>query len=171
MTENHPDPSDSKVQRDLEHTLLSRLEKGHSDWIRSTWKSVAGELHLPEVWKKAQPDAVWKTLGGGIIVAECFAHLGNLKAGQRRKLAWDVLKLQGIRSVVSPSVPITCLIVVPQGIDSTLKGNSWLSEAIRTVAELHEVELTPEERSRLKEGIERQASGQARLRKGQEEAE
>src|SRR5262245_42074892 len=91
------DPSDSAVQREIELAMLDRLGKLHPDWQRVTWMTEATELGLTLVWQKSQPDAIWKTGSDQIIVAECYARIGELKAGHRRKLAMDALKLLALR--------------------------------------------------------------------------
>ena len=93
LSKDDHDPSDSRVQREIELVTLQRLADQHRDWTSLDWNSIVLELGLPSVWEKAEPDAVLKTHAGEVVIVECYARTGKLEAGQHRKLAMDALKL------------------------------------------------------------------------------
>jgi len=92
------DPSDRLAQREVEIAMLQRLAEEHPDWLAVDWVTTAEDLALPLVWQKAKPDVIWKVVGEAshrdeIIICECYARIGQLNAGHRRKLAMDAFKL------------------------------------------------------------------------------
>jgi hypothetical protein len=103
-------PSDSKVQRDIETEMCSDLEKQHPDWHRIDWRDLTTGRELAA---KVKPDAVWRDDKGIIIIAECFARVGELKPGHRRKIATDVLKLISLRDEFGIDNPPRLLLVIP----------------------------------------------------------
>jgi hypothetical protein len=156
------DPSDSAVQREIELAMLDRLGKLHPDWQRVTWKTEAAELGLPSVWQNAQPDATWKAGSDQMIVAECYARIGELKAGHRRKLAMDALKLLALRHALPHGRYIRFLLVLPEELTDRLNGDSWFPVAIRLAAEIIPVALLADEQRRLSAATVLQAQGQSR---------
>ncbi len=164
QTHGH-DPSDSEVQRELEFVMLRRLGEQYPDWRRVTWKTVAAELGLSAVWQKAEPDAVWKTDSGEVIVAESNARIGELKAGQQRKLAMDALKLLALRDAFPDGSRLRCLLVVPREQKIRLEGDGWFPVALHLAAEIVPVPLLGGERKRLKNASRLQAQGQARTKR------
>jgi hypothetical protein len=139
-------PSDSAAQRKVELATLYRLGEQHPEWQRSDWKVTATKLALPTVWREIQPDAVWRTLAvtsgqEEIIVAECYAHIGELKPGQLRKLAMDALKLLALRQQCFDAKQLSCIIVVPEELREQLERGGWLCTAIRVAAKLTPVVL------------------------------
>lgn len=161
----HPDPSDSKVQRDLESVMLRRLAAQHPDWRRVAWNTTSVELGLLPVWQRARPDAVWKTRTGEIIVAESYAHVDALKAGHRRKLAMDALKLLSLRATIPKGRRVRCLLVVPGQLMGSLKSDGWFPAALGLAAEIVPVDLSRGDRIRLNKASRLQAQAQARLRR------
>lgn len=159
------DPSDSRVQRDIELVMMQRLADQHPDWKRADWKAIAGELHLPSVWQKAKPDAVWKTDAGEIVIAECYARIGKLKAGQHRKLAMDALKLLALKNAIQLDSRVQYLLVVPEELVAAFEGGGWLPVAIRLAADIVPVRLLDTEREKLGDASKRQAQGQSRITK------
>jgi hypothetical protein len=157
-----PDPSDSAVQHEIELAMLDRLGKLHPDWQRVTWKTEAAELGLSSVWQNAKPDATWKTGSDQIIVAECYARVGELKAGHRRKLAMDALKLLALRQALPHRQHIRFLLVVPEELTRPLKGDVWFPAAMYLAAELIPMALLASEKKRLGEATALQAQGQPR---------
>jgi len=162
--EDH-DPSDSRVQREIELVMLQRLADQHLDWKPAEWKAIAGELHLPSVWQKAKPDAVWKTDAGEIVIAECYARIGKLKAGQHRKLAMDALKLLALKNAIPLDSPVQYLLVVPKELVGAFGGGGWFPVAIRLAATIVPVRLLDSERESLGNAAQRQAQGQSRVTK------
>jgi hypothetical protein len=163
------DPSDSAVQRKIELAMLDRLGKLHPDWQRVTWKAAAAELGLSSVWQSAQPDAAWKASSDQIVVAECYARIGELKAGHRRKLAMDALKLLAIRRALPHGWNIRFLLVVPEKLTGRLRGKSWFPAALCLAAEMVPVTLLASEEISLGEATALQALGQSRTaRPGQD---
>ena len=156
-------PSDSRVQNEIAVAMLDRLGKQQGDWRRLEWKAAAAELSLPPVWRKANPDSVWKR-GSEFLVVECYARIGELKSGHRRKLAMDVLKLVALVKAVPEPHRAVGLLVVPTELHERLKGEGWFIEALRLV-EIIPIALLDDERTKLKKAASRQADGQARITK------
>jgi hypothetical protein len=157
-----PDLSESVVQREIELAMLDRLGDLHPDWQRITWKAGAADLDLSSVWQRAQPDATWKTSSDEIIVVECYARIGELKAGHRRKVAMDALKLLALRHALPHGRQIRFLLVVPGDLIGRLEGDGWFPVAMRRSAEIIPVALPASEQRRLGEATALQAQGQAR---------
>ena len=153
------DPSDSAIQREIEAAMLGRLGKAHPEWKHVSWKTEAEQLGLSVVWQRAQPDATWRSGSGQLVVAECYARVGELKAGHRRKLAMDTLKLSALRRVL-PESKHRFLLVVPE--DLEISSGGWLREAIDLVAEVVAVKLSESELGKLRQTMALQAQGQSR---------
>ena len=158
------DPSDSAVQRDIELKMLQRLVEQHPDWQRVTWKTLSAELGLSPIWKKAKPDAVWKNNSNRIIIAECYARVGELKVGHLRKLAMDAIKLLALRDALK-GYSVQCLLVVPEELKGKLTSDGWFPAALHLVAEIVSVDLQEDERKELVAASTRQAQGQARTKR------
>jgi len=158
-------PSDSTPQGKVERGILERLSAEHPEWQLLDLSLAAAELGLSLVWQKAKPDAVWRIGPDELIVAECYARVGALKSGHRRKLAMDALKLMALRYQCPDAKRLKCLIIVPQEIQEQLKGKSWLCAAMNIAADLMPVVLSDDERELLADTTRRQADGQARSRK------
>ena len=165
LSEPNHDPSDSRVQREIELVMLQRLAGHHPDWKPADWKAIALKLGLPSVWQKAKPDAVWTTDGGEVIVAECYARIGKLKAGQHRKLAMDALKLLALRHASPTTSRVQYLLVVPAELEGVFQGGARFPVAIRLAAAIVPVSLLGSERERLGDASQLQAQGQARITK------
>lgn len=78
-----PHASDSKIQRDAEAVIL---------------KAVGAELGTVLAPRRVDlTSGAWVRVDGASadlgVFAEAFAHVGPMKAGQKRKVALDVLKL------------------------------------------------------------------------------
>lgn len=162
------DPSDSRAQREVEAVMLRRLEERNPTWKRLAWQEAALGLGLPPIWQKAVPDAVWKTECGETIVVEAYSRIGQLTAGHRRKLAMDALKLLGLRHALSSVANARYLLLVPDELVESLRGDGWFPAALSLAAELVSVTLTPEEREQLHQASARQAQGQARLKRSRD---
>jgi hypothetical protein len=160
-SETH-DPSDSSTQRTLEGVMLRIVEDRHPGWRPVSWNSLSIELGLPQAWRKAKPDAVWRESDGGIVIAECYARIDPLKSGHCRKLAMDALKTLTLRNVIKQPEQLLCLLIVPEELEKQLQADSWLSMAIRQAMEVVTVSLTEEQRQSLREAVRRQGAGQAR---------
>lgn len=159
------DPSDSRVQREIELVMLQRLADQHRDWTPADWKAIALELGLPPVWQKAKPDAVWKTHAGEVVIAECYARIGKLKAGQHRKLAMDALKLLALKNTIPIVGRVQYLMVVPEELVAAFEGDGWFPVAIRLAAAIVPVCLLESEREKIGNAAQRQAQGQSRVTK------
>ena len=157
-------PSDSAVQRAIELVMLERFAQRHPSWRRAAWPPVARELGLAHVWVKAEPDAVWKTEEGDVVVAEAYSRVGVLNEGQKRKLAKDALKLLAIRHALPSGQHVRSLLLVPDKLVARLNGEGWFPLALRTAAEIVSVPLTEAERTLLQDASAQQAEGQARTR-------
>jgi hypothetical protein len=142
--------------------MLDSLGKQYPDWRRVNWKTEAAELGLSSVSQNAKPDATRKTGADQIIVAECYARIGELKAGHRRKLAMDALKLLGLRHALSRDQHIRSPLVVPEELTGRLKGGRWFPVAISLAAEVIPMGLLAREKTTLVEATALQTQGQAR---------
>lgn len=169
LSKDDRDPSDSGVQREIELVMLQRLADQHTDWKPWDWNAIAVELDLPSVWQRTRPDAVWRTEAGEIVVAECYARIGELKAGHRRKLAMDTLKLLTLRHAIPKANRVQYLLVVPKELVSALEGGGWFPEAVRLAATIVPVILQDSERERLGDAVKQQAQGQSRISKSKRE--
>ena len=165
LSKDEHDPSDSRVQREIEVVMLQRLADQHPDWKSADWESIALELGLPSVWQKAKPDAVWKADSGEIVVAECYARIGKMKPGQHRKLAMDALKLLALKHAIPTRSRVQYLLVVPKELAAAFEGGGWFPVAIRLAANIVPVGLLDSERERLGDAVQRQAQGQSRIAK------
>ncbi len=159
------DPSDSSFQIQFEKVMLEILQENHPNWRPVDWMEVSIDLGLPTVWQRAKPDAVWKDENGIIIIAECYARVDKLKAGHRRKLAMDVLKLLSLRRAAADPKSLRGLLIVPEELDGQLQANDWFSEAIRQAVEVISIRLSDDQSHKLRKAVESQASGQARTKK------
>jgi len=159
------DPSDSRVQGEIELMMLQRLADQHPEWKPADWRGIAVELNLPFVWQKAKPDAVWKTDAGEVVIAECYARIGRLKAGHNRKLAMDALKLLALKNAIPIGGRVHYLMVVPEELVAGLEGDGWFPVAIRLAAAIVPVCLQESERQKLGDAAQRQAQGQSRITK------
>jgi hypothetical protein len=160
-------PSDSAVQRAIELVMLERFTERHPLWRRADWPSISRELGLASVWMKAEPDVVWKTETGAVVVAEAYSRVGILNEGQKRKLAKDALKLLAIQHALPAGRHVRCLLLVPDELVPRLNGEGWFPLALRTAAEIVSVPLTESERTLLLAASAQQADGQARTRRVQ----
>jgi hypothetical protein len=108
---------------------------------------------------------VWKTDAGEIVIAECYARIGKLKAGQHRKLAMDALKLLALKNAIPLDSPVQYLLVVPKELVGAFGGGGWFPVAIRLAATIVSVRLLDSERESLGNAAQRQAQGQSRVTK------
>ncbi len=162
------DLSSSAAQVLVEREMLVWLQNTHPAWVWVDFPSIASELGLPAAWRKAQPDGVWKSPDGAVVIAECFSRIQKINPGQRRKLAADVLKLTALRSAANDPNRVRCLLVIPTELDRQLQGSDWLAVTIRKEVEVVAIELSDAQRQALTEAVQRQSSGQARTaKKGQ----
>jgi hypothetical protein len=150
--------SNSKVQRDIEKEMLAYLQRQHADWQKVDWLnlSIGREFAV-----KVKPDGVWCDPESGIIIAECYARIGKLKPGHRRKIATDILKLISLKDEFGDDNSPFLLLVVPEELGSQLEGSDWLSIVIRKTIRLIKVPLTDEQRHNLSHAVKRQGEGQA----------
>jgi hypothetical protein len=161
---NDSDPSDSAVQREIELVMLYRLSKVHENWEKIEWKPFVMELGLSSIWQKVKPDAIWRTNTQEIIIAECYARVGELKAGHRRKMAMDALKLLALRDALKGK-NVRCLLVVPEELKKHMSNASWFPVALHLVAEIVTVKLQKDEFNALIVASTGQATGQARTKR------
>ena len=157
-------PSDSTAQGMVERAILERLGAEHPEWRPIEWRLAAAELGLSSVWQKAKPDAVWRSGPDELIIAECYARVGSLKPGHRRKLAMDALKLLALYHHCPAAKRLRCVIIVPEELRKQLERDGWFCVALRMAAEIMPIALSDVERKLLADATERQADGQARAR-------
>lgn len=159
------DPSDSAVQQEIESVMLNRLGEQHPDWRNFSWEVVAVELGLPAVWQKAKPDAVWKTAGNEVVVAECYSRVGELTSGHKGKLARDALKLLALRNALPKGKQIRCLLIMPKELAGRLDGDGWFPAALHLAAEIVPIPLSESELKKLHKATRLQSQGQARTKR------
>lgn len=156
-------PSSGSVNKAIEVAILRRMDVQYADWIRVNWIDVSKKYQLPAVWEKAKPDAVWETKSAVLIVAECYARIERLKAGNKGKLAKDCLKLRGIQLQLAHRFKqVRCLMIMPEELAAQLKGVGWLETSIRQTVEVVGVSLLESERRDLMAAVLKQADGQSR---------
>ena len=90
------------------------------------------------------------------ILCEVFAHVGEIKPGQMRKLATDMLKLLGVeRSLGGDWRKFLC--VADTDAERCLNGQSWLAFVVRDFGfKVIRVSLPPKQRDPLLEAQRRQ---------------
>ena len=153
--------SDSKVQSVIEREMLSYIECQHKDWQKVDWREITVGR---EFAGKVKPDEAWRDSDGILVIAECYARIGKLKPGHRRKIATDLLKLIFIKDEFGESNSPRLLLVVPEELGSQLEGTDWLSLIITKKIELIKIPLNDEQCKKLNEAVSRQGAGQARNR-------
>jgi len=151
-------PSNSMVQIKIEKDMLSYVIEQNPSWQKLSWTDLSAGRELAA---KVKPDAVWRDLEGVIIIAECYARIGKLKPGHRRKIATDILKLISLRDEFAIDNSPKLFLVVPEELGFQLEGDDWLSMVVRKEIELFKVPLRDEQRQILLEAIKRQGEGQA----------
>ena len=154
-----PHLSNSTVQVNIEQVMLSYVLEQNPDWQVITWTDLSAGRELAA---KVKPDAVWRDLEGVIIIAECYARIGKLKPGHRRKIATDILKLISLRDEFAIDNSLKLLLVVPEELGIQLEGDDWLSMVVcREKITLFKVPLSEVQRQTLLEAVKRQGEGQA----------
>jgi hypothetical protein len=151
-------PSNSIVQINIEKEMLSYVLEQNPSWQKISWTDLSAGRELAT---KVKPDGVWRYGEGVIIIAECYARIGKLKPGHRRKIATDVLKLISLRDEFDKHNPPRLLLVVPEQLGIQLEDNDWLSMVIHNEVELIKVPLSDQQCQKLLEAASRQAQGQA----------
>lgn len=146
------DPSDSVTQKSVEPSCLDAIAKEFNVRLR------------PEVIS-LEDGTVFKIDGvdrDAKFLCEIFAHRGALKAGQRKKLANDLLKLLVLEHALGGSwCKVVC--VVDQHAYDFLSGSSWCAKAMGVFRfKLHLVTLLPEIRQALQDAQALQAKGARR---------
>jgi len=158
-------PSDSAAQELVERAIIQRLSAAHPEWQPLKWDVVAKALGLSPVWQGVKPDAIWRTENDELIIAECYARVGVLKSGHKRKLAMDALKLMALCRQLADAKRLKCLIVIPQELEKQLKREGWFCAALTMAGDVLPVDLLDDERKLLADTTQRQAEGQTRSRK------
>ena len=151
-------PSNSMVQIKIEKDMLSYVMEQNPSWQKISWTDLSAGRELAA---KVKPDAVWRDLEGVIIIAECYARIGKLKPGHRRKIATDILKLISLRDEFAKDNPPKLFLVIPQELGFQLEGDDWLSMVVRNEIELFKVPLSDDQRQTLLEAVKRQGEGQS----------
>jgi hypothetical protein len=146
------------VQINIEKEMLSYVMEQKPNWQKISWTDLSAGRELAA---KVKPDAVWRDVDGGNIIAECYARIGKLKPGHRRKIATDILKLISLRDEFGKDNPPRLLLVIPEELGIQLEGDDWLSMVVRKEIELFKVPLRDEQRQILLEAVKRQGEGQA----------
>jgi hypothetical protein len=152
-------PSNSMVQIYIEKDMLAYLMEQNPSWQQIGWSNLSDGRELAA---KVKPDAVWVDVNGIIVIAECYARIGKLKPGHRRKIATDILKLISLRDEYGKENPPRLLLVVPEELAYQLEDDDWLSIVIRKEkVEVFKVHLNNEQRNELLKVVKLQADGQA----------
>ena len=160
--EKEQHPSDSSFQLNLEKSMVEAVLRDHPSWQIVVWQNISAELGLGSIWQNARPDGAWQDEDGCYVIAECYAHVGKLKPGHRRKIAMDVLKMLSLRNAVISPKSLCCLLIVPEDVNNQLQAEDWFSIAIHQAVEVVSIQLTPEEQQKLQETVAHQSLGQAR---------
>jgi hypothetical protein len=146
----------------MEEEMLRLVDERYPDWQRvEDWSKMAHDLGLDQFWLKVKPDAVWRTRGGRIIIAECYARVERLLPGNERKLAEDALKLLAILNDLKDRTVSGRLVVTGEVASKLKTGGGWLPTVLRRALTIEEVNLTEDQRSRLDAARIDQGKGQA----------
>lgn len=134
--------SSSAVQLDAEPVMLEWLGE------RCGMPFVNERITLPS-GATVQVDGVARVDGQIAAIAEVFARVTKLKAGQKHKLAKDVLKLSLVRSAVAPDARLI-LLVASSDVAAWLRGKGWIADALdQHGVEVETAEITDELRSSI----------------------
>lgn len=112
--------SDSTEQREVEKVILKLLCK--------ECKDVEPFTYIPDSNEKLsfQIDGYSKSTK---TYFEFYAGLNTLKAGQKKKISCDVLKLITIEQILNEPIN-KCVVVIHDKIAKELESSSWLSKSI-----------------------------------------
>jgi hypothetical protein len=111
--------SDSQEQRDAERLILDGVERTVNEKLASQWLA----LHAGS---RAQVDGVSDDES---VLVEIFAHQGQLKGGQRHKIAGDALKLITLAREREPR-PRLILAFADARLATWAAGKSWLATSL-----------------------------------------
>ncbi|MGH2960358.1 MAG: hypothetical protein ACRDKE_12185, partial [Solirubrobacterales bacterium] len=121
-------------------------------------------LRIAEPWRSTVPDGCWFEGRGNarkFVVAEAYARVAELKAGNKSKLAKDALKLMQLARVAAAksNIKVVAALVLTEQVAAELAPNrrGWLGAAIRESVEIREVKLEPGEIEHLENARRRQA--------------
>jgi hypothetical protein len=154
-------PSNSIVQRNLEKEIIKQVSTDNPEWVLVDWGEITAGMKLPS---RVEPDAVWRVGEKEIIIAECYAHIGGYKSGQRRKIAKDILKLLFLYEDFIKLYKTTLMLIVSHDLGSRLEGNNWLALVIKKKdIKLYKISLSEDQRNKLQGAAKYQANGQARI--------
>jgi hypothetical protein len=138
--------SDSQEQREAERLILNGVERIVDE------KLVSRSLAL-DAGTKVQVDGVSDDAS---VLVEVFAHQGQLKGGQRHKIAGDALKLITLAREREPR-PRLILAFADEQLAAWAAGKSWLAASLAAWdIEVIIVELDEQVRSGLRAAQARQ---------------
>lgn len=131
--------SDSIVQRNIEDKIQPLLEK-YLKIILDKGKYVAARNSNPTAF---QVDYFNEEAG---IFCEVYARIGKLKAGNKRKILSDMLKLLTIEKLLNKNIR-KCIVLTDESILKEFQTGSWASKSMKIFDfELIFVELEVEDR-------------------------
>lgn len=124
----------------------SAVQKKAEDWVRTAYRKKHGinlteqTIELPK-GSKIRVDGLSED---GATVVEIFVRQDGMKAGQRRKIAMDALKLVTLKHA-KPEIKTLALLVADESIANTLtSAGNWLAEALSTAGiKVEYVKLSP----------------------------
>jgi hypothetical protein len=141
--------SDSTKQREVEEIVLDMISKKYSIELEQGIKEIKGF--------KFQIDVINEEKG---FIGEIYAGIDEIKPGQKKKIATDILKLITIEKLLGKQCEKHIFLVSDKIADKLKSDKSWLSKAV----ELYQINiellvLEPEILKDLREAKEKQGSG------------
>lgn len=128
-------------------------------------KSIRGEisalLKVPVEWNKKiaisegvsiEPD-VYSDAG---IIGEIYAHIGQLKSGQQKKISQDILKMLLLEKVRDQTFD-KYIFVIDEEVEEYLKGKSFIAKSVEQFEiRVHRVDISEEMRCNVLAAQKRQ---------------
>lgn len=119
--------SDSTAQRDAEPAILARASEYFEKALRPRKITTpeGGKVHLDGI------------ADDNSVIVEAYAHQGDLRGTQAKKVLTDALKLVWVRSWLSPSAQLVVCLSCEEAARTLLwrtdtsRPRSWMAEALR----------------------------------------
>ncbi len=160
--------SDSEVQRKIEAEVLKKL----SDVDRFNTDIIPLSLHLDGYRFDVDGVIGVSEIDGkhhfeeDIHLFEVYARIGKLQPGHKRKIKGDVLKLVTVEKQIKklssfqPQAIKKYIVLVDNAVHDQITGQNWLASTLNLFGfEVIVVEISEEDRKKLKSTIKDQAEG------------
>jgi hypothetical protein len=149
-----PHPSDSTIQTTIE-------QKIYRWFLTNNDNLLSNKNHLEIDGQKIEPDINCFNAKGQLIVGEIFVRTKTAKAGQKKKIAADILKLISFKQFNNTGYEVILVLLLERDLHSKFtKSNSWLNKVcFLWGVQLKHYELTAIELKDLELINDRQAEG------------